>query len=446
VLPLENLSGDPEQEYLADGMTDALTTDLSKVGSLKLISRQTAMKYKGLTKGLKQIARELNVDAVVGGSVIRAAGVVRVTAHLIDAATDENLWAERYERELTSILALQGEVALPIAGKVKVTLRPEDNAKLKPARQVNPETYEAYLRGMFWLNKGSPEGVEKGLAYFHEAVEKDPADPLAHTGLALGYERTLHGPNPPEGALSGARAAAETALRLDDTLAEVHTALGIMQGYRDWQWEKALRSFERALEINPNAAFAYFFRAYIHCFFGRVEEAIASIKRAQELDPLTPEYAFGADFSRMLGRYEEAIAVGQKAIDLNPKAPFGHVALAWTYSDQGKHQESLAAHKKAADAAPGYKWYAAVGYSKAGRPEEVKKLLDELKQEKVDAWTAYWLVALNAMAGTKMRRSAGCPTNPTTTGFLCRVGDEFKNLRGHPRFTGALKRMNLPPI
>jgi tetratricopeptide (TPR) repeat protein len=428
-------------------MTDALITDLSKVGSLKLISRQTAMKYKGSNKGLKQIARELNVDAVVGGSVVREAGVVRVTAHLIDAATDENLWAERYERELTSILALQREVARAIAGKVKVTLGPEENARLTRVRQVNPETYEAYLRGMFWLNKGSPEGVQKGLAYFDEAVEKDPADPLAYAGLALAYERTVHGPNPPEGALSRARAAAETALRLDDTLAEVHTALGIMQSFRDWQWEKALRSFERALEINPNMAFAYFFRAYIHCFFGRIEEAIADIKQAQEVDPLTLEYAYGADFYRMLGRYEEAIAVGQKAVDLNPKAPFGHVALAWTYSDQGKHQESLAAYKKAADAAPPFKWYAAVGYSKAGRPEEVKKLLDELKQEKVDGWTAYWFVSLNAMAGNKDEAFRWLSYEPHHDWIpYCRVGDEFKNLRGDPRFAAALKRMNLPPI
>jgi serine/threonine protein kinase len=186
VLPLENLTGDPNQEYFADGMTAALTTDLSKIGSLRIISRQTAMQYKGSKKPLRDIARELKVDAIVDGSVAREASRVRITAQLIDAATDQNLWAESYDRELAGILALQGDVARAIAGKVRVTLRSDEEARLTQSRKVNPETYEAYLKGLFWMNKGTPEAFDKAVGFFQEAVDRDPADPLAYAGLATG--------------------------------------------------------------------------------------------------------------------------------------------------------------------------------------------------------------------------------------------------------------------
>ena len=217
VLPVANLSGDPGQEYFTDGMTDALITDLSKIGALKVISRTSVMQYKGAKKPLPQIARDLRVDTVLEASVVREDGHVRVTAQLIEAATDQHLWAETYEREMTSILALQNEVARAVARTIKVQLRPQEETRLAGARTVNPATYEAYLRGMFHLNKSTPEGLQKGMAYLHEAVEKDPADPLAYAGLALGYIEIAHGADPTEDALQRAKAAAGTALKLDSS-------------------------------------------------------------------------------------------------------------------------------------------------------------------------------------------------------------------------------------
>src|SRR5262245_28699107 len=216
VLPLDNLSGNPEEEYFADGITDALTTKLSQISALKVISYKTAMRFKGLKKPLKEIARELRVDAVLEGSVALEADRARVTAKLVDAATEQNLWADSFESEMTSILALQDRMARTIAEKVKVTLSNEENSRLSRDRKVSPETYAAYLRGMSWLNRGTRENIQKGLAYFLEAVDKDPGDPHANAGLAMCFITIAHGPDPPEDALSLARAAAERAVRLDD--------------------------------------------------------------------------------------------------------------------------------------------------------------------------------------------------------------------------------------
>jgi serine/threonine-protein kinase len=447
VLPLENLSGDPEQEYFADGMTDALTTDLSKIASLRMISRQTAMQYKGSKKPLKEIARELRVDAIVGGSVAREAGRVRVTAQLIDAATDRNLWAESYEREIASILALQGEVARAIAGQVRVTLRPEEETRLAHGRQVNPETYEAYLKGLFWLNKGTPEAFDKAVAFFQEAVDKDPADPLAYAGLALGYVTAGHLSDSPDYRVPPARAAAQRALQLDDTQADAHLALAVIEGYRDFQWGAAEKGMKRALELNPNLSFGHFQMAWLHWLYGRHNDAIASGKRAQELDPLSIPYHWVTDFYRMAGRHEEAIAECRRALDLNPMNFISRFVLGSTYSDQGRHEEALAEIRKAVEIAPNLRGYLAVVYARAGRTQEALKVLAELEAKKLTGFTAWERASINAVLGNKDEAFRMLNFQPhhdwlSSVGFM----DEFKSLRGDPRFHALLKRMNLPPV
>jgi TolB-like protein len=448
VLPLQNFSGDPEQEYFADGMTDALITDLSKVGALRLISRKTAMEYKGSKKPLREIARELKVDAVVEGSVAREAGRVRVTAQLVDVATDQNLWADSYERDLTSILSLQGEVARAIAGKVKVTLSPEEERRLATDRKVNPETYEAYLRGMFWLNRGrgTPDAIKIGLAYLHEAVEKDPGDPLAYAGLAAGYMTVAHGPNPTDDALPRARAAAERAIRLDDTLADPYVVLAVIQAYHDWEWETGRRTMDRALQLNPNLAIGHYHKSWLHVVFGEMDEAIAEHKRAQELDPLTPLHTawLGGIYQRV-GRYEEAIAEAQKAIAIDPKFPVSYHVLSQVYSDQGKHEEAIAAYKQAAEAAPPWKFTAGPLYVKAGRPAEARKLLVELEQRKVTPWNALCRAQLNAWLGNKDEAFRWLDYKPPHMFLGIVAGEAFKPLHGDPRHTALLKRMNRPP-
>jgi Flp pilus assembly protein TadD len=378
---------------------------------------------------------------------VRDAGRVRVNAQLIDTATDRNLWAESYERELTGILALQGEAARTIAGKIKITLSPEESSRLVRDRKVNPETYEAYLRGMFWLNKGTPEGITKGLAYFHEAVEKDPGDPYAYAGLAIGYMTIAHGPDPPEDALPHARAAADRAVRLDDTLVEPLTVLAVIKGFYDYDWGTAQRMMDQALKIDPSLAIAHYFNSWIHFAFGRMEEAITEHKLAQELDPLTPLHtAWLGEIYRFLGRYEEAFSEANKSIEINVKFPVGHFILAQLYSDQGRHEEAIAAYKKAADVARPWKWAAGMGYAKAGRPEETRKLLAELEQQKITPWNAYWRAILNAWLGNKDEAFRWLNyERPHMWLSGVRNIDWFKPLHGDPRHQALVRRINLPP-
>jgi eukaryotic-like serine/threonine-protein kinase len=447
VLPMKNLSGNPEEEYFVDGITDALTTDLSKISALKVISHMTAMRFKESKKPLKEIARELKVDVVLEGSVTRDADKVHITAKLIDAGADQNMWGDTFESELTSIIALQSKMARAIAEKVRVTLTPEENTRLARDRKVNPETYKAYLRGMSWLNKGTREERQQGAAFFREAVDKDPGDPDAYAGLALGYMTIAHGPDPPEDALSTARAAAEKAVRLDDTLAEAHTVLAVIKGYYDYDWEKAQEMMDHALKINPSLAIAHYHNSWFHVIFGRMEEAIAEHKLAQELDPLTPLHtAWLGDIYRRLGRYEEATAEANRAIGIAPRSPLGHVILARIYSDQGRHEEAIDAYRKAAEVSPAWKWAQGIGYAKAGRLKEARNLLAELEQQKVTPWNAFWRANINTSLGNKDEAFRWLNYEPHHMWIAgVRTGDLWKPLRGDPRHLALLRRMNLPP-
>jgi len=446
VLPVANLSGDPEQEYFTDGMTDALITDLSKIGALKVISRTSVMQYKGVKKRLREIARDLQVDTVLEASVVREASRVRVTAQLIEAATDRHLWAESYERELTSILALQSEVARAVARTIRVRLRPQEETRLAGARKVNPATYEAYLKGMFHLNKSTPADIQKGIAYLHEAVEKDPADALAYAGLALGYIEIAHGADPTEDALQRARAAARTALKLDDTLAEAIFATAFVEGYYDWKWEDADRDIQRALDVNPSLAMAYRNRSWFHALFGRMKEAIEDHKRAKELDPFDPyNTAWLGELYRYERRYDEATAEALKSIELAPKFPAGHFVLGFVHQDQGRYDQAIAAIQKAAEADPDWRWALGPAYVAADRSDEARKLLAELNQQKATPWTAYMRVELYAALGDNDEAFRWL-NHERPSGVLpwVRVIPELAPLRKDPRFPAQLRRMNLP--
>jgi serine/threonine-protein kinase len=254
VLPLANLSGDPEQEFFADGMTEALITDLSRISALMVISRTSVMRFKESDLSLPEIARRLGVDAVVEGSVQLETDQVRITAQLVDAATDSHLWADTFQRELVGVLALQSEVARSIANAIAIEVSPQEETRFSDAREVDPETYRAYLRGMHHLKKGGKDNFEKGMAYLHEAVENDPADPFAYAGLAQGY--VMWGHDSVDGAeyFKRAKAAARRALELDENLAEAEGALADAAMYYDWDWEAADRAFRRAMDLNPSLA------------------------------------------------------------------------------------------------------------------------------------------------------------------------------------------------
>jgi TolB-like protein/Tfp pilus assembly protein PilF len=383
VLPLENLSGDPEQEYFADGMTDALISDLAKISALRVISRTSAMRYKGTDKPVPQIARELNVDAIVGGSVLRAGSRVRISAQLIRAASDRHIWSDSYERELRDILALQSEVARAIAGEVRVKLTPQERVRLASTRQVNPEAYEAYVKGRYHWNKRTEEGFYKALEYFQQAIEDAPTYARAYAGLADSYSLLAEwGLRPPQEVFPKAKAAALKALELDETLAEAHASLAYVREYHDWDFSGAEREYERAIELNPGYATAHQWYALALLETGRVDEAAAEIARARELDPLSLIINVCVGLVQHAAcQYDRAIEEYHKVLELDPDFAFAHLALAWAHEQKGRYEPAIAELRRAltlSDGAPQYLACLGRTYALAGMDEEARKMLDEL--------------------------------------------------------------------
>src|SRR6185436_17510728 len=307
VLPLENLSGDPEQEFFADGMTEELIADLAQIQALRVISRTSAMRYKKTTKTLQEIGRELNVEAVVEGSVRRYADRVRITAQLIEVATDRHLWAKSYERDLKDVLALQGEVARAIAQEIRVKVTPEEEARLARSHVGDPRAYESYLRGRQHWNKRNDEGLLRSLEYFREAIDLDPDWATARVGLADAYcVIGFYGTLPPGDSFPKGKIAATAALRMDDQLAEAYSALGYVQHYYEWDWAAAERSFQRALELNDGSAYIHLFYANMLAAMGRHEESVRTVTRAHELDPLSMIIRAARAWMHFFGRDLEA--------------------------------------------------------------------------------------------------------------------------------------------
>jgi len=380
VLPLANLSSDPEQDYFVDGMTEQLITDLAQIGALRVISRTSAMRYKGSDKPLPEIARELNVDGFVEGSVLRAGDRVRITAQLIHAATDQHIWAKSYERDLSDVLALQSEVARAIADEVQAKLTPQERARLARARPVNPAAHEAYLKGRYHWAQATEEGVRKSIEYFAEAIAKDPSYALAHAGLSDAFNQLC---NPilelvPQGELiPRAKAAATRALELDETLAEAHICLGRVKFYFDWDWVGAEKSFRRAIELSPSHTYAHYVYGLLLSALGRHEEAIQESTRALASDPVALlvngvaglVYCFARQFETAeehlrktlqfdanfmfahwilgglcllpMGRYDEAIAELQKATALSGNVAHPRGLLGYAYAKVGRKEDAL---------------------------------------------------------------------------------------------------------
>ena len=447
VLPLENLTGDPNQEYFADGMTDALIADLGKIGALQIRSRTSIMQYKDANKPLPEIARELNVDAVVEGSVMRVGNQVRITVQLIHAPTDTHLWVDTYERDLRDILTLLSEVARTIASEIEITLTPDQETQLAATRPVNPETYEAYLKGMFHLHKETPEGTRKGLEYLHQAVEKDPADPLAYGGLALGYVISTHGPGAPPDAFEQAKAAAIEALKLDDNLAEAHAALAMAKVYRDWDWVGAAKAYQRALQLNPNLTLTRAHYAFYLLLFESVDDALAEMRKVQEADPLTPLWpAYQGWLYLHAEQYDEAIKEARKSLELYSDFPLGLYIQGRAYAGKGMYEQAIELHQKAVELSPQWKCGLAHSYAMAGRLNEARQALSELEADHTP-WDTWFIALIYVALGEKdqafrwLEAAYGPPNHPYLPFMRC--VPVFKPLRDDPRFADLLRRMNL---
>ena len=451
VLPLENLSGNPAEDYFADGMTEALITNLGKIRALRVISRTSVMPYKRTRKPLLEIARELNVDAVVEGAVARSGNHVRITAQLIYVPTDRHLWAEEYDRDVGDILSLQNEVAAAIAREVRVTLTPEEQAGLASGPPVNLAAYEAYLKGRYYWNQRTEAGLRKGIEFFQQAIELDPTNALAYSGLAdcytgLGYLSYLA----PKDAFPQARAAAERALALDSTLAEPHASLAYVRLYYDWNWAEAEREFQRALALNPNYATGHHWYSVYLTAMGRPREALAEIKRAQELDPLSlvinTDIGFEAYYSR---HYDEAIQQLRTVLAANPNFPLAHLWLGRTYQQKRMYQEAIIEYKQA-----GTDWpvtMAAIGniYGRSNQRREALKMLDELKELSKRKYVTSYGVAL-VYAGLGESDQALVWLNKgyeERTHWLVwlKLDPRWDGLSSDPRFTELLRRVGLPP-
>jgi TolB-like protein len=453
VLPLANQSGDPNQQYFVDGLTDTLISDLARIGgALRVISRSSTEEYAAHRKPLAQIARELSVDSIVEGSVAREGNLVRVTAALIDPATERRLWSDRYERNLTSVLALQADIARAVAEAIKGVLSPEEKQKLaRASREVNPKVWEAFTLGMFHLSQSTPDGLKKGMDYLHQAVELDPTDPLAYAGLADGYITLMHGANPPPDVVARLKAAARTAVELDGSLPDGVFALGAIKGYIEWDWPVGIATLRRALDLNPSLAMAHYHLSWFLALQGQLNEAIAEHIKAREADPRNPLMtAWLGDLYRWNGQPDQAIAEAKKAIELNPKFPPSYFVLGMTYADQGHWDQAVEATRQASEADPVWRWAAAAMYARAGRAAEARKLLAELNKEPDSSWTAFWRGCIYATLGEKDAAFKWLSYEPhhfwVPWLFTTEWRPFMKLVYDDPRFRDMQRKMNVPEL
>jgi TolB-like protein/Flp pilus assembly protein TadD len=452
VLPLENLSNDPEQEYFADGLTEALITTLAKVGELRVVSRTSVMRYKGAKKSLREIAQDLHANAAVEGTVLRSQNRVRITARLIYAPTETQLWAESYERDLREVLTLQADLAQAIAREVRIKLAPIDQARFGEARPVDPEMYEAYLRGRYHWNRRNADGLGKAIQYFQQAIAKDPSYPAAYSGLAdclsvLGW----WGFASPENGCGRAKSLARRALELDRSLAEAHASLAFATMLYDYEFARAERGFERSLELNPRYATAHqWFGVYL-ALMGRYEESIAEFNRANRLDP-------HSIINQSLGfvyfnyrRYDQAIEQFEKALELDPGLAQAHCVLGLTYVYKGMHEAAIAAGKKAVELSPGATLFLgglAEIFAAAGYREEAEDTLGQLKTLSTQRYVSPYDVArIHAALGNKdeaLRCLESGYRERSAFMIWLKTDPRFDDLRSDPRLGDLLRRMNFP--
>jgi serine/threonine-protein kinase len=452
VLPFENRSGDLSQEFFADGMTDALITDLARIGALRVISRTSAMRFKSSTRSLPDIARELRVDGVVEGSAQQAGGRVRITVRLVEARTDRSRWAQSYDRELTDILALQSEVARAIAEEIRVQVTPDEQAHLRPRAPVNPAAHVAYLKGRFLWNRWNAESLKQSIAHFEQALAADPAYALAFAGLADAYS-ILGNTNamPPDQAYPRARAAAQQGLALDDSLAELHASLGYVLRFFDWDWPRAEHEFQRALALNPGYATGRRWYAQFLSGMGRHEEAIAEAERALELDPLSLiiHTAVG-DVLFYARRYDRAMAYYRRCLDMDPTFGPGHTDLARALEHTGRADEAIAEFLKdapLADGGPEPSTGLAILYARAGRRGEAFATMDALLARARERFVSpYGIASFYAVVGqsaTALDWLERAWAQRDGALVWIKVHPRLDGLRGEPRFRDLLARMRL---
>jgi TolB-like protein/DNA-binding winged helix-turn-helix (wHTH) protein/Tfp pilus assembly protein PilF len=457
VLPLENLSGDPEQEYFADGMTDDLITQLAKISSLRVISRTSVMRLKGTRKSLSEIARELNVDAVVEGTVTRSPERVRVTAQVVRANPEQHLWAESYDRPLGDVVLLQGELAKEISRAIRIQLTPQEQTRLASTRPVNPGAYEACLKGRYFWSKRTDGTTKKAIEYFQQAIEKEPTYALAYAGLSDSYasppmSEAMQESVPPAEAFPKAKAAAIRALELDDTLAEAHASLARIKFVYDRDWAGSEAEFKRALELNPNYANAHHWYALNLLWMGRPDEAVDEANRARNLDPLS--LIINANLGFILGvvhHDDSGIKQIRKTLDMDPNFSLAHYRLGQILILKGMNKEAIPELEKAVALSGGSPRATAelgLAYAQLGNKKQALKLLDDLKQRSKQRYVSpFNLAVIYGAVGDKNQalewlEKAHEQRSPSLV--LLNLSPAFRSLRSEPRFVELVRRTGLP--
>jgi TolB-like protein/Tfp pilus assembly protein PilF len=464
VLPLENLSDDPTQEYLADGMTEALITNLAKIGALRVISRTSVMQYKGAKKPLPQIARELNVDAVIEGSVQRWGNRVRVSARLIQVASDRHMWAESYERDLRDVLALQSELARTIASEIRIKVTPQEQARLANVQPVDPASHDAYVKGLYYFNDGrghaatkrGEESFQKSVEYLRQAVQIDPNYAMAYAQLARTYYWMAATGMQGE-LVAESTVAARKALELDPTLAEAHGALAYVMFRFDWDWAGAEREFRRAIELNPGYVEAYHGYAFYLAVMGRFDEAIAEKDKALLLDPFPlPQTIYTAYIYGCAHQYDRAIEQLRTLLALDPKNRLGHYELGEFYIRKGMYDQAMeeiqaaqATAKVTGRRVASLQLVLAFANAAAGRRSEARRLLYQFtgRPKEVAGWEVN-IAEIYALLGDKTNAIAwlekAAQQDPYEFAYV-RCLEPFDSLRADPRVQEMFRRLGLPP-
>jgi TolB-like protein/DNA-binding winged helix-turn-helix (wHTH) protein/Flp pilus assembly protein TadD len=453
VLPLSNLSGDPSEDYFADGMTDQLITDLAKIGSLRVISRTSVMQYKGTRKSLPEIARELNVDAIAEGSVIRSGERVRVTAQLLRAPTDQHIWAETYDRDRGDILKLQSEVADAIAQQVRAQITPAQRAQMHSAHAVDPAAYDSYVRGRIYFTTEytKPDSLRKAQHLFEKSIQKDPNFALAYAGLADTYVYlAFDGALPRDEASRSAKKVLARALELDDTIGEAYDTLGVLSWNFDWDWDSADRAFSRALELAPSYSCALEDRALFLAFRGRHAEALAELAKIDQLDAGPNSAGTESAAYYMLRDYPRLIEASRRALLLDPNDPSQHYDLGAGYEGTGRLQEAIAEYRKATET-PGddfLRTTVALAHANAalGRKAEAEKILRDLERNPKAAASPYTMATIYAGLGENDKALQSLEKACAEKSFAVdRLTSDLSldSLRSDPRFQGLLRHLGM---
>lgn len=457
VLPLENLSGEREQDYFADGMTDELIANLAKIRSLHVISRSTAMAYKGTRKPLSEIARELNVDAVVEGTVMRVGSRVRITAELVQVSTDHHLWADTYESQIGDVLALQNRVSSAIVNEIRINLTPEERERLAKSPAVTPEAYENHLKGLYYWNKRSDENLTRAIGYFERATNLDPQYALAYAELSDCYaiiSAEIFGTMPASEAAPKAKAAALRALELDPTLVEAQTSLATEKFNYEWDWAGASEGFEHAIGLNPSYATAYQRYSLYLIAMGKVQDSFAQIQKARELDPLSLSINFSLGWRLYMARqYDAAIAQLKNTLDMDPSYELPHLVAGQAYAQKGNYPLAIAELRQAVNLSHGTPLMVsalAYAYGHSGNRVEAETLLAQLKAKAITQYVSPYYFAIVCVGLSRNEEALDwldkAYVDRSNGLVFLQMEPELDGLRSHPRFVALQRRLRFPVL